>query len=100
MRKLNLSLDSLVVESFVAEDAAALRGTVQGHNSFQAASCPTLYCGTCQFDTCQYTEGCATYGETVCAGSECTSVSDTPTGYTCYGAGETCAPMKTCIPPE
>jgi hypothetical protein len=100
MRKLNLSLDHLVVESFVADDLAPLRGTVQGHNSYEPASCATYYCGTCQHDTCQYTENpCATYGETVCAGTVCTSVSDTPTAHTCAGH-DTCYPAKGCAPPE
>lgn len=45
MRKLSLDLDTLHVESFVAQDTAAGRGTVRGHDD-------TMETEHCTIDTC------------------------------------------------
>jgi len=100
MRKLNLSLDALVVESFDPSPLdEALRGTVRG-NTGAISDCGTcVACDTVE-DTCQR---CLTINFTLCfdnqpcIGQE-TGVSPTCNNYTCFG--ETCPPMKGCIPTE
>ncbi|HEX6041295.1 hypothetical protein [Longimicrobium sp.] len=96
MRKLNLSLDDLAVESFEPVSApAAARGTVHGNDLTEEASCnftctPTD-CGTCvACNTVEYT----------CGGCDPRPTLYDPTcgEYTCFG--DTCPPAKTCYPPE
>lgn len=89
MRKLNLRLDSLAVESFEPSgNADAQRGTV--HANSAAFTCTPTDCGTCvACDTVEYT--CTTGGHPTLYDPTCNN-------YTCFG--DTCPPMKTCIPPE
>jgi hypothetical protein len=75
MRKINLKLDALSVESFATADATAGTGTVEGHQlsgrpgCFPSRQCPTEYI-SCEADatypaSCQYGCGC-TGGTIVC----------------------------------
>lgn len=86
MRKLNLSLDALVVETFTPSPRnAAARGTVHGNDATELATCgcETHLCATVEY-TCDTTTH-PTLGYT-CA------------DYTCPGMGDTCYPAKGCAP--
>jgi hypothetical protein len=89
MRKLNLSLDSLAVESFEPSSISeAYRGTVRANNSADFTCTPTD-CGTCvACNTVEYTCGCT--------GPRPTLVAHTCGNFTC-NPGETCAGDKTCV---
>jgi hypothetical protein len=60
MKKLQLSLDSLTVETFHAEPArAGDGGTVQGYaGTLVGASCPAIVCQTYDDTLCGLTHGC------------------------------------------
>jgi hypothetical protein len=62
MKKLNLNLTDLCVESFEPADPSAAAGTVRGQTYAGTDDCLPSYdygddtcLGTCDFDTCAYT---------------------------------------------
>ncbi len=91
MRKTKLALDDLAVESFVAADEEAQRGTVRAHGSGP-------YTDEC--DSCGVNTGCGGGG---CDSQYCQSQgcgSNTCYGYwTCVGA-YTCDFVDTCMYPQ
>jgi len=98
MRKLKLSLDSLQVESFHANESDSLRGTVPGHSGATQHADESCF-GTC-VSFCTRDGSCDT-----CAGS-CNGTCYNTCGATCYatcncppGTGATecgCATFETC----
>lgn len=55
MRKLNLQLDELTVDSFETGEALERRGTVRGHDTRETEFCPT------PFKPCKPTQACPTH---------------------------------------
>jgi hypothetical protein len=83
MRKLNLKLDTLVVESFIPSPTdAGYRGTVAGNQLTPATAGPTC-------------ENCNTVDVTYCGNTTCYTGGTTPPVNTWV----TCPPAKTCFPP-
>jgi hypothetical protein len=96
MKKLNLDLDTLLVESFETSSQRDERGTVRGHGytdttcGQRVCGCPTVMGPTCAA-TCESCDG--TCGEQTCAAS----CPDTCNDF-CNSTGISCcnAPLSLC----
>lgn len=79
MRKLKLSIEALQVESFHAELATPMPGTVAAHSAtVEPTDCPASQWATCA-------AGCSMYA------TQCGSCQDVSCGFTCVTCGWSCA---------